>query len=160
GWSPITFQGGFLNSFRQARPSILAGVQTASWTFTGLIPGLYRVFATWKSAPANSTSAPYSIFDSTTQRATLFVDQQRAPTNGPRDGGVVFQQLGDAVNIPSSTLKVQLSNQVPLELQDGANVIADAVRIERLAGIVSPGRPGASDTLEVTTIILGPGSTY
>src|SRR5262249_7240553 len=51
GWGLNEFHGGFLNSFRQARPSTSAGVQTASWTFTGLTPGLYRVFATWTSGP-------------------------------------------------------------------------------------------------------------
>src|SRR5262249_13851439 len=111
---------------------------TAEWAFTGLTPGLYRVFTTWTSGPDRSTSAPYSIFDDTTLRATALINQEKAPVGGPRAGGVEFQQLAGTVNIPSGTLKVQLSNRVPVE-QDGQAVVADAVRIERLAGTVSPG---------------------
>src|SRR5262249_29728229 len=73
---------------------------------------------------------------------------------------VIFQQLGDPVLVTSGTLRVSLSNLVPTEI-DGALVVADAVRIERLAGVVNPGRPGATDTMQVLTMdAIGVGSTY
>ena len=61
-------------------------------------------------------------------------------------------------------LVVQLSNAVPAEA-DGASVIADAVRIERLAGTFSPGSvlPTAKTAVgnqPADSVTVGPGSTY
>jgi autotransporter-associated beta strand protein len=154
GWGTVTGQGGFANNFLRAAPfaGFPGSPSLASWVFTGLTPGLYRVFATWASGSDRSTSAPYSIFDNTTLQATADIDQEKSPAGGPRSGGVAFQQLGVPVNITTSTLRVQLSNQVPSE-QDGANVIADAVRIEPVAGTISgPSNLGSAS--------LGSGSTY
>ncbi|MFL5240612.1 MAG: PKD domain-containing protein [Gemmataceae bacterium] len=167
GWTPVTGQEGFSNNFIRAAPFGDSGTgSVASWDFTNLTPGLYRVFATWTSGSDRSTGARYSILDKTVSRGTFFVDQEQASTNGPRatdPQGVLrqFQQLGGAVNITSGTLRVQLSNKVDTE-RDGADVIADAVRIERLAGTLSPGSVGPNDvgTLVFTTsAVLGPGST-
>ena len=135
-------------------------METAAWSFTGLASGVYRVFATWTGASANSTKARYSIFDGTTTlRSAVFVDQERAPVNGPRDGGVVFQQLAGAVDIRSGALRVSLNNLVDTEA-DGANVIADAIRIERLAGTVNPGGGGSPKQLSIIGGTLDVGSTY
>jgi autotransporter-associated beta strand protein len=172
GWSPITGQGGLLNSFLEAGPFAGSGSPAvAQWTFTNLMPGLYRVFTTWPVDPADSsvnaihtTQAPYSIMDGTTLRGTFFVDQERAPTNGPTGPLVVeaaFQQLTSAVTITSGTLIVSLNNKVNAE-PDGALVLADGVYIERLAGAISPGlgEPNAVGTLLLSGAVLGLGSTY
>lgn len=143
---------------------------SAQWTFTDLTPGLYRVFATWPFDAHNasfnsglSTAAPYRIFDDATLRATVAVDQEKAPSGGPHVGGVVFQQLAGTVNVTSGTLKVQLSNRVSPE-QDGAGVVADAVRIERLAGTLRPGFHTpfgfTPEALHLGSATLGRGSTF
>src|SRR5207247_2170928 len=47
GWRTVTGQG-FGSDLSVAAPSVSTGsVVTATWAFTGLAPGLYRVFATW-----------------------------------------------------------------------------------------------------------------
>jgi autotransporter-associated beta strand protein len=159
GWNSLSGKG-FGSDFRQAAPSGLVGQQIASWVFTGLRPGLYRVFATWPAGASNATKVLYSIFDGQALRTTAPANQELTPTGGPRDGGVAFQQLAGVVKIVSGTLKVQVTNQVSSET-DGSNVIADAIRIERLAGALTPG-DAVSDvsTLRAGGITLGPGSTY
>lgn len=145
---------GFGDTITYAGPASASGSTTASWVFTGLPPGFYRVFATWPASAANSTKAPYSIFEGSALRATGLVNQELHPTGGPEEDGHDFQQLADVVPIRFGTLKVQLTNQVPTET-DGANVIADAIRIERLAGVLN--LTGLSRAGDVT---LGIGSTY
>src|SRR5581483_4103882 len=39
------------------------GPGTASWTFTGLTPGQYRISATWSPYSNRATNAPYTIVD-------------------------------------------------------------------------------------------------
>jgi autotransporter-associated beta strand protein len=164
GWLPVTGQG-LGNDLSVAAPSAATGsVVTASWTFTGLPPGAYRVFATWTGGSNRTTGAPFSVFDNATLRRTLSINQERAPVGGPRIGGFLSQPLGGPVNISSGTLRVGLSNAVPMEA-DGAGVIADAVRIEGPAGTFHPG--GAGDRIMDVAVefddggvTLGPGSTY
>lgn len=160
-WTTSTGRG-FGSDFSSVGPATAVGAQTASWFFTGLTPGVYRVFGTWVSGANRSTRAPFSLFDGSVVRGTAVVNQEQAPRGGPHAGGVVFQQLGGTVKIASGVLVVQLSNAVPDETS-GALVVADAIRIERLAGILSPGDENAtsSSTFEVDTqVTLGPGSTY
>ncbi len=104
------------------------GTNTASWTFTGLLPGDYRVSATWSARAAPkvaATNAPFTLLDGTAQLATVAVNQGLAP-DGFGDAGSQWQDLGGPYRITSGSLVVSLSNRA-----DGT-VIADAVRIERL----------------------------
>jgi hypothetical protein len=156
----VTGQG-FGGDVSQATPSRLSGtVLTASWAFLGLEPGLYRVFATWPAGPDRTSRAPFSIFDgSAALRSIPFVNEQNAPVGGPKAGPIVFQQLGGTVNITSGTLRVNLSNVV----SDGTVVVADAIRVERLAGTISPGGVGQDvvGALGVSEFVgLEAGSTY
>lgn len=107
------------------------GKDTATWKFTKLEPGQYQVFTTWAPYATLATNAPFSIFDNNTQRGSGLVNQRTAPS-GVLAGGTLWQSLG-TVQISSTTLRVVLS-----DLADG-RVLADAVRIVRIATPVFPG---------------------
>jgi Matrixin/Protein of unknown function (DUF1573) len=94
---------------------------TASWQQTGLTAGNYQVQATWNAASNHTGSAVYQIYDGTTLRQTVTVDQRPNPS-GASFGGVLFQTLG-TVLVNSGALRVVLSNSA------SGDVVADAVRI-------------------------------
>ncbi|MCA9110530.1 MAG: hypothetical protein KDA52_11305, partial [Planctomycetaceae bacterium] len=100
------------------------GSRIATWTFTDLTPGLYRVSATWTAFTNRATDAPYTIFDGAAPLATVDINQQLTPDDFT-SFGTSWEDLA-TVMITSNTLTVQLT--------DDANdfVIADAVRIERV----------------------------
>jgi hypothetical protein len=102
----------------------------ATWSFTGLSAGQYRVSATWVPFPNRATNAPYQIREAAAGPvlATKAIDQQQAP-NDLNDQGSFWEDLG-VVTVQGSTLRVELTNA-------GANnyVIADAIRIERIGAV-------------------------
>ncbi|MCA9076192.1 MAG: FG-GAP repeat protein [Planctomycetaceae bacterium] len=114
--------------------SIFGGTKVARWTFTGLIPGLYRISTTWTESPARATDAPYTIFDGANAVSTVDVNQQLAPSGSGdlTDLGVPWQDLESAIPITSDTLFVKLTN-----VADGY-VMADAIRIERIDHLPPP----------------------
>jgi subtilisin family serine protease len=98
-----------------------SGANTATWQATGLSPGLYQIQATWNGDGNHASNAPFSIYDGTTLRQTVLVNQTVTPS-GPSFGGVNFQNLA-TVTINSGTAQITLS--------DAGNgyVVADAVRL-------------------------------
>ncbi len=101
------------------------GTDVASWTFSGLMPGDYRVAATWKHYFNRATNAPFTILDDTTFLTTIYVNQKLAPS-GFSDAGANWQYLGGVHEITSNTLTVQLN-----DFADG-RLNADAIRLQRL----------------------------
>jgi hypothetical protein len=101
------------------------GSEVATWTFTTLPPGQYRVSATWTVHPNRATDAPYTVLDRSAALGTVLVNQEEAP-NDFVDAGDRWEDLG-VFTISSGTLTILLT--------DATNeyVIADAIRIERLA---------------------------
>lgn len=116
---PFTYQGDVLYKARGT------GADRATWTFTGLTPGPYRISTTWIPHPAAATNAPYTILDGGTALATVPLNQELPPI-GFSEGGVTWQDLGGPYSIAGDTLTVRLT--------DAANdyVEADAMRIERV----------------------------
>ena len=102
---------------------------TATWTFTGLEPGLYQVAADYVGVSGNTASAPYTLLDGSTSRGVTQVDQQVTPSDFT-DGGLSWETLASALVVNSGMLTVQLSNQ-------NGQVTADAIRIEKVADIAS-----------------------
>jgi hypothetical protein len=128
----FTATGGFVNFGGQGYQSDVtfaaagSGTESATWTFA-VVPGVYRVSVTWTAHPNRATNAPYTVLDGTTSLGTFAVNQEAVPGDFSY-AGVSWQDLGSGVfTIMGTTLVVQLT--------DAANefVIADAVRIERLA---------------------------
>ncbi len=102
-----------------------SGAEAATWTFTGLVSGQYRVSATWVPYANRADNAPYTVLDGATPLATVPVNQQQAPA-GLFDAGASWLDLGGPYTVLSGSLTVRLG-----DLADGY-LIADAVRIERL----------------------------
>jgi hypothetical protein len=55
------FTGGFGNDVHAAGAG--TGAEQATWTFNNLIPGSYRVSATWSASQFRTTNAPYTILN-------------------------------------------------------------------------------------------------
>jgi len=123
-WTRWTGQG-HLGDVHESLPG--SGSDVARWTFTGLMPGVYQVAATWSTYFNRATDSPFSVLDGTVPRGTVNVNQRLAPS-GFSDAGGVWQPLSD-FDIASDTLVV--------ELRDNANgrLNADAVRIERVGAL-------------------------
>ncbi|HEX5104940.1 MAG TPA: choice-of-anchor D domain-containing protein, partial [Pirellulaceae bacterium] len=116
-----------------------SGSNVATWTFTGLAAGQYRVSATWPSASHYASDAPYSVYNGSQFLGTSRVSQKAAPS-GLSDAGSQWKDLGN-FTITGNTLVVKLSNDA------NGWVAADAIRIELIAAGSKYGHgalPGAS----------------
>lgn len=105
------------------------GAALATWTFTGLVPGQYRVATTWNADARLASNARFTVLNDTTPFTPVAVNQKDAPADF-RDAGTGWKTLG-TYTTTADTLAVRLSDRA-----DGA-VLADAVRIERVG---FPGR--------------------
>jgi hypothetical protein len=121
-WSPYANQGYQADIHYSAAGT---GADLATWTFSNLTPGQYRVSASWHPQGNRATNSPFTIWDGVTQVGGVAINQELAP-NDFSDAGVSWEDLGGPHTIAGNTLIVKLS--------DLANeyVIADAIRIERL----------------------------
>jgi len=125
---------GFQSDVREA--ALGGAAQSATWTFTGLAPGTYRVSATWTPFSNRATNANYLINGAN----PVAVNQKLAPNNPLAvpsgtfvpHGGFNFADLDSAFTLAGNTLTVSVS-----DAGANGNVIADAVRIERLGPLTS-----------------------
>ncbi|WP_448563269.1 DUF4347 domain-containing protein [Trichothermofontia sp.] len=113
---------GFNNDLRSANAGDSSDL--ALWTFTGLVPGSYRVSATWVTRSGAASNAPFTLSGGTP--LTVNVDQRANPSGVITDGGATFQDILGSYTIVGNSLTVQLANNA------NGVVIADAVRIEPL----------------------------
>ncbi len=95
------------------------------WTFTNLAPGQYRILMSWTGDSLNATNAPVTVVAGTQNLGTTFVNQRNASAGYAADGTNWFHVR--TATITGDTLRVVLSNNA------NGNVVADAVRIERVA---------------------------
>ena len=109
--------------------STFGGTKVARWTFSDLVPGQYRVAATWTSHASRATDAPFTVFDGSTLVGTIDVNQQLSPDDF-LDAGIDWEEL-ITVNVTGDTLVVKLSNAA------NGYVTADAIRIERIGDLPS-----------------------
>lgn len=125
GWNKSPIGEGRQNDVRTAYRG--DGSKVATWTFSGLSPGEYRVSATWSIHANRATNAPYSIFDGVggSLLGRVEVNQELSPDDFTADGSSWEDLM--TVTITGDTLVVQLSNDA------NEYVIADAVRIELVA---------------------------
>ncbi len=105
------------------------GSETAIWSFGGLMPGTYRVSATWERWDNRVVDAPYTVLDGSTELATVLIDQQQYPADLLEDG-VMWETLGSPYELAGDTLVVRLNN---LGTPEDSILVADAVRVERLS---------------------------
>lgn len=117
---------GFQNDLRTANAGAPADTPSnlAIWTFTGLVPGAYRVSATWVPQSGAATNSPFTLTGGVP--LTVNVNQQLNPNGQIVAGGATFQDILGSYTIVGNSLTVQLANNA------NGVVIADAVRIEPL----------------------------
>ncbi len=123
------------------------GADVATYTFTGLDPGIYRVSATWKGDTNRATDAPFSVYDGSNLLGRYRINQQQQPDSFT-DGGFAFGNIGSSWNITGSTLVVTLSDDADFYVD------SDAIRIERLSGLPAP-QPDISVTVNGDTQLSG-----
>ena len=97
------------------------GSTEGTWTFSGLLPGVYQVTADWPGMTNAATNSPYTLYDGSTSLGTVIENQQVA-SMGVTSQGVNWQSL-DVVAVSSGTLKVTLTNNA------NGQVEADAIRL-------------------------------
>ena len=128
GWVNFVNQGqGFGSPPSLHYAAAGTGSQVATWTFTGLANGLYRLSTTWTPQGNRATNAPYTILDGATTLATVLENQQLTPSSFTTTG-THWQDLGGPYRVTNGTLTVQLTDNA------NAFVIADAMRLEALGG--------------------------
>jgi probable HAF family extracellular repeat protein len=109
-----------------ARGGVTRFRSQATWTFGDVAAGTYRVSATWTAGPDRAAAAPFTVFSNRMLAAATNVDQRHAPA-GFISGGDAWSDLA-TVTVSGGTVSVRLTNET------SGRVIADAVRLERLAG--------------------------
>ncbi len=95
---------------------------TATWSFTDLPDGTYRVSTTWWPAGNRTTDAVFDISDG---GGEVHIDQ-RVFTEDLNDG-TAWQDLNTAVSVSDGTLEVFLSDNVH---EANNYLMVDAVRVE------------------------------
>lgn len=101
------------------------GSSIASWEFTGLTAGNYRVSATWSPGSNNSTNSVFIVNTGGATASQTRINQQRTPEDFTASGEF-WKDLNTSVAVSDGTLTVLLGDDA-----DGRSVV-DAVRIERI----------------------------
>lgn len=127
-WSVAT--GGFNGDSRSSNAGTSENFVT--WTFANLLPGSYRVSATWVPRSGAASNSPFTLTGGAP--LTVNVNQQVGPNGQVVEAGTTFQDLLGSYTIAGNSLTVQLANNA-----DGV-VIADAVRIDPL-NVISTNQP-------------------
>nr|MCH9773453.1 choice-of-anchor D domain-containing protein [Cyanobacteriota bacterium] len=111
--------------------------ETATWTFTDLADGNYRVSTTWSPFYNRVEDAPYTLDGGGGVGAPIDVDQRVFPSSFTEDGTAWFD-LDTSFAVVGGVLTVSLTNDASnyvrdhYDLLNSKGVIADAVRIEYL----------------------------
>ncbi|MEQ9071051.1 MAG: Calx-beta domain-containing protein, partial [Gimesia chilikensis] len=108
-------------------PPASASGNTASWQFSNLPAGTYRISGYWQTDPNRATNTQVTVSGITGGNMTQTVNQQTLSAD-VSDGGVDWQDLGYFTVDENGTITVTMAN----ENADGY-VIADAMRIERVS---------------------------
>jgi hypothetical protein len=96
----------------------------ASWTFTGLAAGQYRIAASWPGSKLYSSHAPFSVHSGGRLLGTVRVNQERAARTFTASD-TRWQNLG-TFTVSGNSLTVRLA------ADSEGRVIADAIRLERV----------------------------
>jgi hypothetical protein len=124
-----------------------SGVNIATWTFSNLPSGTYRVSTTWLNLTAAASNAPFTVYDGTELLGTVAVNQKFKPSGTSFDGAT-WQSLGN-FTVAGGNLVITLANNA-----DGY-VLADGVRIEPQANsaiVIDHNSIAALDTVAQTTL--------
>ena len=119
-WSPNSVAGrGYGNDLRFSA----ASTNTATWTFTGLAAGTYRVSTTWFPHANRADNASFTINGGT----AVALNQRNAPNDFKSDGSA-WEDISTSFTLAApGSITVQLS-----AVGATGYVIADAVRVQPL----------------------------
>ncbi len=126
----------------------------ATWTFTSLPTGFYRVSATWSAHSNRATDSPFRVYngaDVGTPDAISRFNQKIAP-NDFQDLNVGWEDITGGVFINTGTLTVTLQNDIG---NPQLYVIADAIRIESVAAAPEIELRDESGSIVETSVSLG-----
>jgi len=151
----VRWQQGFQQDVREA---VAGGTpQSATYTFTNLPAGMYRVSATWTPFSNRATNAPYTIDGG----APILINQQLAPSNPASTpegttvvhAGFSFADLDSSFSFAGGTLTVGVS-----DTGANGNVIIDAIRVAFLGPLHAEGAAAQPDSEQgsLTTTDVGP----
>jgi len=132
---------GYGNDMRQAAKG--NGSTSATWTFNSLPMAQYRVWVTYRIGSTNATNAPFTLYNGNTTVRTVRVNERLTPASLEANGAR-WQSLGN-VWITNGRLVVKLTNAA------NGQVVADAVRIERIVSSGSLAATLASSSTVATT---------
>jgi hypothetical protein len=145
GWSsmPVADTGQGVARFEAIH--VTAGASdTATYHFSGLIPGTYRISAILGQlyGPDRTTHASYTVRDGSNVLATVAIDQTKEPSFDWAAGYRFMDLCGPAqpVTITGTTLTVTVANAAGSGL-----LVTDAIAVDYLCGRAAP--LGASITL-------------
>lgn len=102
------------------------GADVATWTFSGLVAGTYRISATWATNGSHAPNAQYKIYDGLNLLLTVQIDQRVTPSQDVLDTKW-FEDLSTGLLVGSGTLKVEIDDNT------SGTVIADAIRVELIS---------------------------
>lgn len=118
-WSSYNGKGLYNQSYRLYNGG--SGTSTATWSFTGLAAGTYRLSSHWAIISGLSNSVEHTISGITGGDITTYLNQQ-AVAQDISDAGVYWEDLGYFEVDASGTIMVTLSNTSP-----SGHVFADAM---------------------------------
>ena len=95
GWFPLAIGLGFGFDGDFDVGEAGTGAEIATWTFSGLTPGQFRVSATWLPLSGLATNAPFTILDGASPVGTTQVDLTEQP-NDLATRGAFWHDLGDS----------------------------------------------------------------
>lgn len=108
------------------------GFASTVWKFD-VVPGVYRVSATWTHASDRASNAKFTILDFNNPLATVTVGQ-RQPPNDFFGHGSWWEDLGTTFEVRTNDLVVELLNSAGgVVIADGV-LVADGIRIQRIGG--------------------------
>jgi hypothetical protein len=143
-WTRVTYQGREADIQTALKGT---GTTTATWTFTSLPPGQYRVHASWTANVTNATNAPFTVFDGVTEVGTVLANQEVA-SSGLNWSSTNWKELG-TFDITGDTIRVTLTNAA------NDRVVADAVRVERIGDLPEPEGAAAAGALPSFSLPVG-----
>ena len=106
----------------------------ASWSFSGLAPGYYRVAASWPLSYTSTGVARYTLYDGGVLTGRIDESQYGSTSDDFTDAGTGWERLG-LVYVSGGTLDVEVRNTTTT-----GQLLADAVRLERVERRLRRGR--------------------
>lgn len=129
------------------------GSATATWNFTGLPAGTYRVYATYPANRSYASNAPFHVYNGSQLVGSRTVNQEVPPTT-VIDGSRYLLLGSYAIT----------GNQLVVRLTNAANqyVVADAIRIEQAttasSAVARSATPGGASAIDAAVVDLMQGA--